>query len=116
MTEPSGPIIQGTLDLLVLLVLTGSAQHGAGISDDICRSSDGVIRVEEGALYTALHRLEDRGLLTSYWAPSQTNRRAKYYALSSRGRRELLRKFRFWRTYVDAVDKIGMKYSTTLRS
>jgi PadR family transcriptional regulator, regulatory protein PadR len=87
--EKGGGILQGTLDLLVLKVLAAGAMHGYDIAEAIHRRSEEVLRVEEGALYQALHRLELRGLLASEWGVSANNRRAKYYSLTALGRRYL---------------------------
>ena len=78
-------ILQGTLDLLILKALAGGAMHGYAVAEWIHESSQDVLRVEEGALYPALHRLELRGLLSAEWGTSENNRRAKYYALTTAG-------------------------------
>lgn len=87
--ENRGGVLQGTLDLLILKVLCAGAMHGYDIAESIHRRSDDVLRVEEGALYQALHRLELRGLLASEWGASANNRRAKFYRLTAAGRRYL---------------------------
>lgn len=82
--------LQGTLDLLVLKTLaTSGSLHGYGIVVHIQRASDELLRVEEGSLYPALHRMEQSGWITSEWAMTETNRRAKYYKLTAQGRRQL---------------------------
>src|SRR5258708_40069629 len=81
--ESSGDLLQGTLDLLILKALAKGSMHGYGVAEWIHESSQDVLRVEEGALYPALHRLELRGLLSSEWGTSDNNRRAKYYALTA---------------------------------
>src|SRR5215813_10303670 len=87
--EKSGDLVQGTLDMLVLKALAGGARHGYAVAEWIHETSEDVLRVEEGALYPALHRLELKGLLKAEWGTSENNRRAKYYALTAAGRREL---------------------------
>lgn len=87
--EKPGGVLQGTLDLVILKVLSAGAMHGYDIAESIHRRSDDVLRVEEGALYQALHRLELRGLLDAEWGVSANNRRAKYYRLTALGRRYL---------------------------
>ena len=82
--------LQGTLDLLVLKTLASSgSMHGYGIVLHIQRASDDLLRVEEGSLYPALHRMEQSGWITSEWALTETNRKAKYYKLTAQGRRQL---------------------------
>jgi PadR family transcriptional regulator PadR len=82
--------LQGTLDLLVLKTLASSGSlHGYGIVLHIQRASDELLRVEEGSLYPALHRMEQSGWITSEWAMTETNRKAKYYKLTAQGRRQL---------------------------
>src|ERR1035438_3287549 len=88
--------IQGTLDLLVLQVLQWGPQHGHGIGQAIRLRSREALQVEHGSLYPALHRLEQRGWLASEWKMSEANRRARYYRLTPKGRRALLRKGSRW--------------------
>jgi transcriptional regulator len=82
-------VLQGTLDLLVLSTLQRGALHGFGIAQRIQQDSDELLRVEEGSLYPALHRLEQSGLLAGDWRESDNGRRARYYSLTARGRRQL---------------------------
>src|SRR6187551_2841565 len=91
-----GEFMPGTLDMLVLKMLSRGQMHGYAIAQSIQRASDDVLRVEEGALYPALHRLEVRGWLRSSWGTSENNRRAKYYRLSALGERELAREAEYW--------------------
>ncbi len=86
--------MQGTLDMLILKALTRGAMHGYGIVEFIQQSSDDVLRVEEGALYPALHRLELRGLLSAEWGVSENNRRAKYLPADRRRTRNTWRRKR----------------------
>src|SRR5260370_4226581 len=95
--ESSGDLLQGTLDLLILKALAKGSMHGYGVAEWIHESSQDVLRVEEGALYPALHRLELRGLLSSEWGTSDNNRRAKYYALTAARRKRLAEETEFLR-------------------
>lgn len=99
-------LLQGTLDLLVLQSLKGGAQHGWAISQRIQERSKGVLEVNQGSLYPALHRLEQRGLLESEWSTSENNRRAKFYRLTRAGRNALGAEMAGWRRYVDAVELV----------
>ena len=96
----------GTLDMLVLKALARQAMHGYAISEFIQRASNDVLRVEEGALYPALHRLELRGLLRSAWGVSGNNRRAKYYRLTMLGRRELEQESARWARVAEATTRV----------
>lgn len=82
-------LLQGTLDMLILKVLTRGPMHGFGIPERIQQLSDEVLSVGEGSLYPALYRLQDRGWITSVWGQSENNRRAKYYTLTKAGRKQL---------------------------
>ena len=82
-------MVQGTLDMLILRTLLGGPAHGHTIASVIERTSDDVLQVEQGSLYPALHRLEDRGWLASYWGASENNRKAKFYKLTAAGRKQL---------------------------
>jgi PadR family transcriptional regulator len=104
--EPSGQLLQGTLDLLILKSLTGEPLHGYGVAEWIHESSQDVLRVEEGALYPALHRLELRGLLSAEWGTSDNNRRAKFYALTAAGRKHLAQETEYWRRMSGAVARV----------
>lgn len=87
--KPPGDLLQGTLDMLVLKALVRGPRHGYAVAEFIHQTSDDVLRVEEGALYPALHRLELRGLVTAEWGLSDNNRRAKFYHLTAAGRQHL---------------------------
>ena len=104
--RPTGELLPGTLDMLILKTLTRGEMHGYGIAQGIQRASDDVLHVEEGALYPALHRLEVRGWLRSTWGTSENNRRAKYYRLSALGRRELEREAAYWDRVASAVTRV----------
>ena len=98
--------MQGTLDMLILKALTRGAMHGYSIVEFIQQSSDDVLRVEEGALYPALHRLELRGLLNAEWGVSENNRRAKYYRLTAAGRKCLAEESSQWNRLSGAIARV----------
>lgn len=102
----SGGLLQGTLDMLILKTLSRGALHGYSIAQLIRANSADVLRVEEGALYPALHRLEVRGWLASEWGVSENNRRAKYYRLTPAGRKRLAAESSDWRRLSSAVVRI----------
>ena len=104
--ENPGDLLQGTLDLLILKALVKGSMHGYGVAEWIHESSQDVLRVEEGALYPALHRLELRGLLASEWGTSDNNRRAKYYGLTATGRKRLAEETEYWRRMSGAVARV----------
>jgi len=106
MTPPSQDVLRGTLDLLVLKTLTLEPMHGWGISERIQQVSRGILDVNQGSLYPALQRLEQRGWIGSEWRTTEHNRRAKYYQLTPAGRRALGDETASWRRYVKAVDLI----------
>lgn len=98
-------VIPGTLELLVLKALAWGPRHGYGIMGWIQESSGG-LDLEEGALYPALHRMEERGWLASEWGRSESNRRAKFYRLTARGRRQLGAKTSEWNRHVEAIARV----------
>ncbi|MGE5321372.1 MAG: PadR family transcriptional regulator [Actinomycetota bacterium] len=102
----SGDLVQGTLDMLVLKALERGPMHGYGVAEWIHESSADVLRVEEGALYPALHRLELKGLLKSEWGSSENNRRAKYYALTAAGRKYLTSEREHWGRMTSAIARV----------
>ena len=105
--QKSLDLLQGTLDMLLLRTLARSERlHGYAIAESIHQRSDDVLRVEEGALYPALHRLELRGLLASEWGLSENNRRAKYYRLTPAGRRYLESERAEWDRMVAAIARV----------
>jgi PadR family transcriptional regulator PadR len=97
---------QGTLDLLILKALALEAQHGWGISVRIQQISADVLRIQQGSLYPALHRLQRRGWIAARWGVSDNNRRAKYYALTARGRKQLQQETGAWRKLTAAVGTV----------
>ena len=103
---PQGELMPGTLDMLILKTLSRGAMHGYSIAQFIQQASRDVLRVEEGALYPALHRLEVRGLLKAEWGTSDNNRRAKFYTLTPLGRRELDEEAAYWARVAAAVTRV----------
>jgi transcriptional regulator len=106
MGDKQGDLLQGTLDMLILKSLQRGAMHGYAVAEFILETSENVLRVEEGALYPALHRLELRGLLASEWGVSENNRRAKYYKLTAAGRKQLAAEREYWNRMSAAVARI----------
>lgn len=101
-----GELLQGTLDLLVLKTLALGPAHGHTIAHAIAHRSEDVLQVEHGSLYPALHRLEDRGWISSFWGTSENNRRARYYRLTPKGRAQLAQQTTRWDEIVRAVNRI----------
>ena len=99
-------LLQGTLDMLILRTLTRGSMHGYAITEFIQEKSENLLRVEEGALYPALHRLELRGWLASEWGLSENNRRAKYYRLTAAGRKQLAAESQTWQRLSGAVMRV----------
>ena len=99
-------LLPGTLDMLILKTVSRGTMHGYTVAQSIQRVSREVLRVEEGALYPALHRLEVRGFLRSEWGVSDNNRRAKYYTLTAQGRRELEREAASWTRVSGAIARV----------
>jgi PadR family transcriptional regulator PadR len=104
--QPSGEMVQGTLDMLILRTLVTGPAHGHTIANVIEHTSENVLEVEQGSLYPALHRLEDRGWVTSYWGVSDNNRWAKFYKLSAAGRKQLTAQTDRWRLLVSAISRV----------
>ena len=96
-------LLQGTLDMLVLQTLRLGPAHGYTIAKLIEQRSEAFLQVEQGSLYPALNRLEDRGWVDSFWAISDNNRRARYYRLTPKGRRQLLQEIQQWTQLVNAI-------------
>ena len=99
-------LLQGTVDVLILRALAWNAMHGYTISQWIGERSRDVLAIEGAALYQALHRLERRKFVSSYWGASENNRKAKFYELTPRGRAELRAEADTWRSYADAVTRV----------
>ena len=106
MPSQSLDLLQGTLDLLVLKTLSWGPAHGYDVARWIQQITGDVLRVEEGSLYPALHRLEKRRWIDAEWGLSENNRRAKYYRLTPRGRAQLRSETSTWGVFVDAVSKV----------
>ncbi len=104
--DASLSLLQGTLDLLILQALAWGQMHGYGISRLIRERTNEVLLVEDAALYQALHRLERKGCIEAEWGVSDNNRRAKYYALTTAGRRVLRREVDNWRRYATAISAV----------
>jgi transcriptional regulator len=101
-----GTLLRDTLDMLILKTLNRGSLHGYAIAESIAQGSGEVLRVEEGALYPALHRLELRGLLASEWGVSDNNRRAKYYRLTAAGRKQLADDAEQWKRLAGAISRL----------
>lgn len=105
--EPAaGEILQGTLDMLILRTLVMGPAHGHTIAQVIEHTSDNALEVEQGSLYPALHRLEDRGLLSAEWGVSANNRKAKFYKLTAAGRRQLASATSRWQQMTRAINLV----------
>jgi PadR family transcriptional regulator PadR len=101
-----GEMLQGTLDLLILRTLTAGPAHGHTVAHVIEHQSDEVLQVEHGSLYPALHRLEDRGWIASFWGTSENNRRARYYRITPAGRTQLQQQTTRWEAIVRAINQV----------
>ncbi len=104
MATPSSDVLRGTLDLLILKTLTLQPMHGWGISQRIEQFTRGVLDVNQGSLYPALQRLEQKGWIESEWGSTENNRKARYYRLTDDGRKALGTETESWRRYVSAVE------------
>jgi PadR family transcriptional regulator, regulatory protein PadR len=102
----SGEMLQGTLDMLILRTLIVGKAHGHTIAHVIENTSDDVLQVEQGSLYPALHRLEDRGWVKSSWGLSENNRKAKFYELTAAGRKQLVAERKRWQQMVAAIGRV----------
>jgi transcriptional regulator len=103
---PATDILQGTLDLLILKTLALGENHGWGVAQRIQQVSREVLQVNQGSLYPALSRLEQQRWISSTWAASENNRRAKYYTLTAKGKRHLESETNRWRRFADAVNSV----------
>jgi len=101
-----GEMLQGTLDMLVLQTLVLGPAHGHTIAHAIEHRSEDVLQIEHGSLYPALHRLEDRGWIASFWGTSESNRKAKYYRLTPMGRKQLTAQTTRWEQLVRAIGRV----------
>jgi PadR family transcriptional regulator PadR len=108
-------LMRGTLDLLVLRATSTGPQHGFGIAQWIAQVTHDDLRVEDGALYTSLHRLERRGLLKAAWGITDKNRKAKFYQLTAAGRESLARDTAQWTTYATAMFRVLKSQKEAIR-
>ena len=99
-------LLQGTLDLLILKTVALGPQHGYGISLRIQQISREALQVRQGSLYPALHRLEDRAWIASFWGTSENNRKARYYRLTPKGRKQLIQQTGRWEQLVRAINRV----------
>jgi transcriptional regulator len=99
-------LLQGTVDLLILRALQPGAAHGYAVSRWVRERTEGVLAIEDAALYQALHRLEGRGWIEAEWGLSDNNRKAKYYRLTPAGRRQVRTEISLWKRYAEAVFKV----------
>jgi PadR family transcriptional regulator PadR len=101
--QPNAEMLKGTLDMMILRTLVTGDAHGHTIAKVIERTSEDVLEVEQGSLYPALHRLEDRGWVSSFWGTSENNRKAKFYRLTAAGKKQLVRETDRWRQMARAI-------------
>jgi PadR family transcriptional regulator PadR len=101
--QPDAAMLRGTLDMMILRTLVGGDAHGHTIAKIIERTSEDVLEVEQGSLYPALHRIEDRGWVSSYWSVSENKRKAKFYRLTAAGKKQLGRETSRWRQMTRAI-------------
>ncbi len=106
MSRPSIDLLQGSLDVIVLKTLSWQPMHGFGIARAIQRVTEDAFQVEEGSLYPALYRMENKGWIKAEWRVTENNRRAKYYRLTPMGKRQLVEATETWDTFADAMTKI----------
>ena len=106
MTEQARGLLPGTVDLVILQTLTQGSLHGFGVSRSIRARSEGELELQDAALYQALHRMERAGWIESEWGVSDKGRRAKFYQLTTEGRRQLAQEVGFWQRYAAAVFKV----------
>lgn len=99
-------LLPGTVDLVILQTLTAGAMHGFAVSRSIRSRSEGMLELQDAALYQALHRMEKSGWIGAEWGISEKGRRAKFYRLTAQGRRQLAQEEGFWRRYAAAVFKV----------
>jgi PadR family transcriptional regulator PadR len=106
MADPSIDFLKGTLDLMILKTLSWAPTHGYGIARWIEQCTDDTLKVEEGSLYPALYRLEERGLIAAEWGISENNRKAKFYRLTTSGKKALRDSHAYWARFATAVTKV----------
>jgi len=106
MTDSAPELLHGTLEVLVLKTLAGGRRHGYAIARAIEDATDGVVGIEEGSLYPALYRMERRGWIDAEWGTSEVGRRAKFYRLTTRGRRQLTARTAEWARFAAAISRV----------
>lgn len=106
MAKARTDLMQGTLELLILKTLSRDSMHGYGIAQRIHEAADDLLKIEDGSLYPALYRMEERGWITSEWDVSENNRRAKFYKLSKAGRKQLEAESANWNRISQAISRI----------
>jgi transcriptional regulator len=106
MRSETGDLLQGTLAILILKALQQGPAHGFAVARWVEQTTGDVLRIEEGSLYPALRRLEDRGWVTSEWGLSENNRRARYYTITPKGRAHLRAEAAVWFSYASAVSRV----------
>ena len=106
MPTTKSELLQGTLDLLILKTLAAGAKHGYAIASRIQERSDDLLVVEEGSLYPALYRMEEKGWIAAEWGKSENNRRAKFYSLTRAGRKQLEQQVVLWERIVRAISLV----------
>lgn len=106
MADPKKQLLRGTLHALILKTLSGGALHGYAIVERIEKQTGGVVEIEDGALYQALHRMQERGWVESEWGHAETGKRARFYRLTPAGRKQLRLEAASWADYVEAVSKV----------
>jgi len=104
--DDRGDMLQGTLAMLILRTILLAPAHGHTIAHAIERTSEDILQVEHGSLYPALHRLEERGLIASFWGTSENNRKAKYYRITPAGRKHLANERSRWNQIVNAIARV----------
>ena len=106
MPSEKSDLLQGTLDVLILKTLSNGSMHGWGISQRIQQLSEDVLAINQGSLYPALHRLEEKGWISAEWGNSENNRRARYYSLTRAGKRQLAEETESWERFAAAVTRV----------
>ena len=106
MTDPTPQLLRGTLHVLILKTLAAGPAHGYAIAARIEERTGGVVEIEDGALYQALHRMQERGWVRSAWGHAETGKRARFYRLTEAGRKRLALESASWERYVAAVSKV----------
>jgi len=106
LTDPTRQLVRGTLHVLILRTLRGELLHGYGIASRIEAATKGLVELEDGTLYQALHRMEERGWVESSWGHAETGKRARFYQLTDEGRERLAVETASWQRYVEAVQRV----------